>query len=63
MTTRKPHALDPAALSLETLAKSGMLGRFPGAVESFDDYQDTPGARWHVCNVERPLGTMGNVSA
>lgn len=45
MTTRKPHALDSATLSLETLAKSGMLGRFPSAVESFDNYQDTPGAR------------------
>lgn len=38
MTTRKPHPLDSAALALETLAKSGMLGRLPGAIESFDNY-------------------------
>ncbi len=42
MTTRKPHALDSVTLALETLAKSGVLGRLPGAVEPFDHNQDTP---------------------
>ena len=37
-TTRKPHALDSAALALETLGKSGMLGGLSGAIQSFDDY-------------------------
>lgn len=41
MTTGKPHALDSATLALEALAKSGMLGRLPGAIESFDHYQGT----------------------
>ena len=38
MTTRKSHALDPVTLFLKTLTKPGVLGRFPGAIESFDDY-------------------------
>ena len=42
MGTRKPHALDPATLTLESMAKSGNLGRFSGAIESFNDYQYTP---------------------
>ena len=42
MTTRKPHPLDSSALVLETLAKPGMLSRLSGAIESFDNNQNTP---------------------
>ena len=42
MSTRKPHALDSATLAFETLAKSGMLGRFPSAIETLYDYQGAP---------------------
>lgn len=42
MTTRKSQGLDSATLALEILAKSGMLGRLPSAIKSFDDYQGTP---------------------
>ena len=42
MATRKPHALNSATLALETMTKSCMLGRLPGTIESFDDYQGSP---------------------
>lgn len=46
--TGESHALDAVTPAFEVLAEAGMLGRFAGAVKSFDDYQGTSLSSGHI---------------